>query len=105
MTDPADAPAPYRVVYSGVVLATLRDYAARAKAAGQSDLLGSALKELERRLRIYPQFGEPLFDLTQEPGQIYDGTVPPLVVRYAVFEDRRLVFVGSPPHLLPNPGF
>ena len=105
MTDPADAPAPYRVVYSGIVLATLRAYATRAKAAGQNDLLGAALKDLEHRLRIYPQFGEPLFDLTQEPGQIYDGTVPPLVVRYAVFEDRRLVFVGAPPRLLPHAGF
>jgi hypothetical protein len=63
------------------------------------------LKELERRLRIYPQFGEPERDLSQEAGQIYNGTVPPLVVGYAVFEDRRLVFVGSAPRLLPNAGF
>jgi hypothetical protein len=37
--------------------------------------------------------GEPLFDLKLEAGQVYYGTVPPLVVRYAVFEDLRLVFV------------
>jgi hypothetical protein len=95
---------PYRVVYSGLVLATLRDFAARAKAAGKAEELSAALKELERRLRIYPQFGEPFFDLKQEPGQIYEATVPPVVVRYAVFEERRLVFVGAPPRLLPNAG-
>jgi len=88
-----------------MVLTTLRNFAARAKAAGQNDIFVAVLKDLERRLRVYPQFGEPLFDLKQEPGQIYDGTIPPLVVRYVVFEERRLVFVGSPPKLLPNAGF
>ncbi len=103
MTDPP--PVPYRVAYSGIVLATLREFTARAQAAGQKDAFLAVLKELERRLRIYPQFGEPEINLKQENGQIYNGAIPPLVVRYAVFEERRLVFVGSPPKLLPNAGF
>jgi ParE toxin of type II toxin-antitoxin system, parDE len=105
VTDSADTPAPYRVVYSGVVFVTLRDFTARAQAAGQSDRFLAALKDLERRLRVYPQFGEPELDLKQEDGRLYHATVPPLVLRYAVFEERRLVFVGSPPKLLPNAGF
>jgi hypothetical protein len=93
------------VVYSGVVLATIRAFIARAQAAGQNDTFLATLKELERRLSIYPQFGEPERDLSQEDGRLYNATVPPLVVRYAVFEERRLVFLGSPPRLLPNAGF
>jgi hypothetical protein len=46
-----------------------------------------------------------VLDLKRETGQLYNGTVPPLVIRYAVFEARRLIFVGSPPQLLPNAGF
>jgi hypothetical protein len=93
------------VSYSGVFLATIREYVARARAAGQSAPFLAALKDLEHRLRVYPQFGEPERDLKLEDGQLYNGTVPPLVVHYAVYEQRRLVFVGSPPTLLPNAGF
>ena len=51
------------------------------------------MKELDRLLHVYPQFGEPLMDLTQHSGQVYIGTVPPLMVRYAVLEEMRLVLV------------
>jgi hypothetical protein len=32
-------------------------------------------------------------DLAQESGQVCIATVPPLMVRYAIYEDRRLVVV------------
>lgn len=105
MNDAADIPAPYKVVDSGVVRATLQEFFARAEAVSQKDTLLAALKNLERRLGVYPQFGEPERDLSHEAGQLYNGAVPPVVVRYAVFEARRLAFVGSPPKLLPNAGF
>jgi len=60
----------------------------------------AAFKEFDRLLRIYPQFGEPEADLKQEGGQVYNGIVPPLVMRYAIVEDRRLVLVGALPVLL-----
>lgn len=105
MTDLPESIVPYLVSYSGVFNTTIRAFILRATAAGYRETLFAALKRLERLLHIYPQFGEPLFDLKQEPGQIYHATVSPLVVRYAVFEERRLVVVLAPPKLLPNAGF
>jgi hypothetical protein len=61
----------------------------------------AALKEIDRRLHIYPQFGDPLRDLKLEPTKIWVGTVRPLVVRYILDEERRLVLVGEP--ILPMP--
>jgi hypothetical protein len=88
-----DAPAPYRVVYSEAVREVLREFAAAARNAGTIQEAVAAVRELDRRLHIYPHFGDPLTDLAQEPGQVYLGTVPPLVARYAVYEERRLVIV------------
>ena len=88
-----DAPVPYRVVYSGAVREVLRAWAAAAKEAGTIQETVAAVKELDRRLHIYPQFGDPIINLAQENGQVYIGTVPPLVARYAVYDHRRLVIV------------
>jgi len=60
---------------------------------------------LDRRLRVYPQFGQPLYDLEHKDGQVWSGVVRPLSVRYMVFADRRLVIVATLPRLLPNSGF
>ena len=61
----------------------------------------AALKEFDRLLRLYPQFGDPQIDLKGESGIIYNGIIPPLCVRYGVYADRRLVLVVAPPILLP----
>jgi hypothetical protein len=100
-----NAPNPYRVAYSERVRNALRDLIARARqrGLGRQDL--DAIKEIDYRLRIYPQFGEPLLDLAYEPGHIWIGTVRPLVVRYAVLEQRRLVTVSVPIRALPGFGF
>jgi hypothetical protein len=52
-------------------------------------------------LRLYPQFGDPQIDLTGESGIIYNGIIPPLCMRYGVYESRRLVLVVAPPVLMP----
>jgi hypothetical protein len=92
VTDPTDSPAP-----TGWSIprwrAALREFAATAREAGNSPKAVAAVKELDRRLHVPPQFGEPIIDLTHEPGQVCIGTVPPLMVRYAIDEDRRLVIV------------
>jgi hypothetical protein len=62
----------------------------------------AALKEFHRRLCLYPQFGEPLMDLTQEGGQVWIGTVRPLAMRYGVFDEQRIVMVAATPVLLPK---
>jgi hypothetical protein len=75
-----------------------------ARERGDGEALVAALKEFHRRLCIYPQFGDPLIDLTREPGQVWIGIVPPLSMRYSVLDDRRLVMVGALPVLLPKSG-
>jgi hypothetical protein len=71
-----------------------------ARQQGDGEEFIAALKEFDRRLRIYPQFGEPLVDLKKEPGQVWIGTVRPLAMRYGVLEERRLVIVAAIPVLL-----
>jgi hypothetical protein len=101
VTDPT---IPYRVVYSERVREQLKALAAEAIRRGDGEQFAVALKEFHRRLRIYPQFGDPLFDLVGDPGQVCNGIIRPLAMRYGIYEDRRLVIVGSPPQLLPKAG-
>lgn len=102
MTEASDAPPPYRVVYSQKVRDSLRELIAEARESGRSAEVLAAVKEIDHRLQVYPQFGEPLLDLTQEPGRVWIGTVQPLFVRYAIYEARRLVVVVVP--ILPLAG-
>lgn len=54
------------------------------------------LREVDRRLTIYPQFGEPVRDLLAVPGTEWIGFAGPLVVRYVLVEESRQVRVVSP---------
>jgi hypothetical protein len=98
----APGPVPYRVVYSERVRQRLRALADVARDRGDGEAFLAALKEFHRRLCLYPQFGEPLTDLTQELGQLWIGIVRPLSMRYAVFDERRVVMVAALPVLLPR---
>lgn len=95
------APQPYRVTLSGRVFDKVRELAAAA-ARGDGEAFLAAPREFDHRLRVYPQFGDPLVDLWEEVGQIRIGIVPPLAMRYAVFEERRQVFVAALPVLMPK---
>ena len=75
--------------------------AARAIERGDGEAFLAAAKEFHRRLCLYPQFGDPLIDLTLESGQIWIGIFRPLAMRYGLYENRRLVLVVTPPVLLP----
>jgi hypothetical protein len=68
-----------------------------------AELLAS-LREIDRRLRIYPQFGQPLWDLSVRPVRVWIGVVGPLVLHYVLDEDRRRVMVVRPPMPLPHTG-
>ena len=64
----------------------------------------NAVKTIDQRLRIYPQFGQPLRDL-ETPGEtLWVATVWPLVARYVIDEDRRVAFVVTTFKPLPNLG-
>jgi hypothetical protein len=73
-----------------------------ARERGDVQAFVAALKEFHRRFCLYPQFGEPLTDLKHESGQVWIGIVPPLAMRYGVYEERRQVMVAAHPVLLPK---
>jgi hypothetical protein len=102
VSDTTDAPAPYRVVYSERVKNELKLLAARARERGLIVPFRAALLAMDQRLRLYPQFGQPLRDLVLEPAQLWIGVIPPLVVQYSLDEERRLVMVYLP--IVPLPG-
>ena len=102
MSTAASEPVPYRVVYAERVRQRLLALADVARERGDGDAFVAAVKELHRRLCLYPQFGEPLFDLTQEAGQVWLGIVRPLTMRYGILDDRRVVMVSELPVLLPK---
>ena len=97
----SDPPVPYTVEYSSFVLQQLRLLAQEASARGDGPAFAAALREFHRRLQLFPQFGDPIMDLTVEEGQIRVGIIRPLSMRYGVYEARRLVLCGALPILMP----
>ena len=73
-----------------------------ARQRGDGEEFIATLKEIDRRLHIYPQFGEPLVDLKKESGQVWIGFIRPLAMRYGVIDERCLVIVAAIPVLLPK---
>lgn len=96
-----DPPASYQVVFSALVERRLEDLAREAIARGDGAAFAAALTEFRRLLALYPQFGDPQIDLTAQVGTVYTGIIRPLALRYGVLEERRIVFCGAPPILLP----
>lgn len=96
---------PYRVVYSERVRIELRALVGRAFDAGQGRALLDALKVLDARLRIYPQFGECRRDLSLSGQSQWAAAFPPLFVEYVVDELHRAVYVVIPIKALPHAGF
>lgn len=91
--------------YSEQVRTELKRLVARARACGAGQQVLAALKEIDRRLHVYPQFGDPMRDLKFESTRLWVAVVPPLIVRYILDEERRLVLIGTPLQTLPNAGF
>lgn len=91
----------YQIVYSEAVKQRLRILFEVASTRGDGPAFAAALKDFDRRLRLFPQFGDPQLDLTQGGGQMRVGVIRPLSMRYGIHEDRRLVFCTAPPVLLP----
>ncbi len=97
----------YETSYSGRVIDMLRDMITRNPTHAARILV--AVREIDRRLRIYPQFGQPLRDLSVAGAQLWIGAVFPLVVQYVVVEAddggrKRQVMVVRPFTPLPNSG-
>ncbi len=105
MSPPAGPPLPYKVVYTERVRDELRRLVAHAKTRGHAPEVLEAARELDRRLHIYPQFGEPLYDIKSQKETVWIGVIPPLLGFYIIDEDRRTVFVVVPLKPLPRSGF
>lgn len=95
----------YEVTYSERVIEALMDMI-RGNPK-HANAIRTAFREINRRLRIYPQFGQPLRDLVVEPAQLWVAVFTPLVVNYVLDEgdgDKRgrQVMVVRP--FVPLPG-
>ena len=81
MSEPTPSPLPYRVIPSARVVLELDALMRRAHSAGHGLQALAALKDIEHRLGVYPQFGEKLTDLHQTGETLWVATIPPLVVQ------------------------
>lgn len=104
MSDSSENGGRYRVSYSERVRNELRNLVSQAGRRGLAHQVLAAAREIDSRLHIYPQFGQPLRDLVLEPAQLWIGVVPPLVVQYILDENQRLVMVVVPFLLIPDTG-
>jgi hypothetical protein len=104
MSEPSTSPIPYYVAYSERVRNALRSLTIRARDRGLGPQVLAAVKELDRLLHLYPQFGQPLRDLELKPAQLWIGVVAPWVAHYYLDEERRLVVVLRAQLMLPKSG-
>ncbi|MFO0970050.1 MAG: hypothetical protein U0793_31240 [Gemmataceae bacterium] len=104
MSEPLDSPELYKVSYSELVRGGLRELLQLAESRGLGPSFLAAAKEIDRLLHLYPQFGEPLRDLKLDSAQHWIGVVSPLVVRYLLDDEKRLVVVVEPFEALPESG-
>lgn len=104
MSETSNSSIRYRISYSEFVRSELEKLIARAKERGLESQVRAAAREMDRRLHVFPQFGDPLADLSLAPGELRIGTIPPLVLRYAIYDDKRVVIVTRPFATLPHSG-
>jgi hypothetical protein len=101
----ADTHSPrYRLSYSGHVRAALRELITKAYACGLGPPAIAAVKVIDERLQVYPQFGEQRRDLLTKGHSQWTLTIPPLVVDYVIDEEHRFVFIVEPFRALPHSG-
>jgi hypothetical protein len=74
----------YRVTYSRRVLDELEQLILRNPSHAQR--ISAAAIEIDRRLRIYPQFGQPLRSLSLKQAQLWIATLPPLSLHSVLLE-------------------
>jgi hypothetical protein len=87
-------PIPYDVRMSAHVSAVVKDLHGQAVQEGAGQQFLSAFRQIIDRLRNAPlDFGEPLYRLPILHLLIRQAVVLPLVVDFAVHEDRPLVFI------------
>ncbi len=92
MTAPASPP--FKVVYSGVVKAAIRQLCRRAFAAGRGSEVAAALQAIDTHLRNDARnYGEAKFRYHRLDLEYRVGIETPLFVQFAVHLARPVVFV------------
>src|SRR5438105_1019413 len=87
-------PGSYQISISGMVAAEVAALGERAKQEGWFEAYKVALLEIDRRLRADPMgFGELVDDLAALKLIVHVRLVPPLVVRFAIHQEERVVFL------------
>ncbi len=84
----------FDVTYPGAVLQALRRLLSDVSGVEERQRCAAALRVIHKRLRNDPLvFGEPRFSQAGNPHTVRIGGVLPFLVGYAVYEERREVYV------------
>jgi hypothetical protein len=94
MADPANGKRRFEVHASAAVHATIRRLHRRASRRGHGHTVTKAFRQILRRLETDPwRAGEPAYQLPAMRLQVRTILIRPLVVDFAVCEDRPFVFI------------
>jgi hypothetical protein len=94
MADPGNGSRRYTVHCSGVVIDAIRGVHRQAWREGRGEAVTQALRQIVRRPQSDPTtVGEPAYRLPVLRMQIRSVILRPLVVDFAVCEDRPMVFI------------
>src|SRR5262249_20802605 len=87
---------PYTVTMSEQTKAIVKNLHSQAMGQGAGERFVAALRQAIQRLRIEPMIlGEPCYRLPALRLQVRQGVVAPLVIDYAVHEEKPLVFIRA----------
>ena len=102
MTSPGNGTHRFEVHCSAAITDTIRQIHRRAWRQGRGNAVTRAFRQIIQRLALHPfQVGEPYYRLPGMRLQVRSCCVSPLVVHFAVSEDRYLVFIKAV-RLLPG---
>jgi hypothetical protein len=94
MPDPQGNGGPFAIHLSEAVAEALKEVQRQASEEGRGPEVLAAFRQIILRLRHDPdRFGEPLYRLPVLRMQVRSCVVRPLVIHFAVCEDRPLVFI------------
>jgi hypothetical protein len=79
----------WKIAISALILQRLREFGEMVGAP-----FANVLRKVRRHLRTSPEdFGEALYQLPDMPGQMRHAAVAPLVIAYAVYPEKRTVWL------------
>jgi len=96
MARPVSNGGQYEVHGSGMIARTLKQIQKRAKEEGRGEQVLSAMRRIWHQLSFAPlEFGEPLYRLPALRLQVRHGAIGPLLIYFAVHDDKPLVFIKA----------